>query len=240
MAEPKEVSRLAADLRELGFGSFVFVNGMPGGSWEVGIEGAHVRASANFAFRNGKTRRAGGAMLIDGTPAPLAEDMDDLRRIWDEYEGGEAPAPDVPAVLLEIGDPGSQPVPLTVQLAADKVKASAADAGFEVRVGTSGPHWVVGIDLPGGNGLRMVFTRSRRIWDVDRDRPIQVVVDGADRSAEAGTDVSEALALLLTGSAAPPADTPPGRSAVSRRQPGYRDQGVETRRRVVIRELGAA
>jgi hypothetical protein len=93
MTEPKEVSRLAESLRVLGFGPFVFVSGTPGGAWEVGVEGGHVRAAAGFEFRNGRTRRTDGTMVIDGKPAPLAEDLDDLRRIWDEHEGGVAAPP---------------------------------------------------------------------------------------------------------------------------------------------------
>lgn len=239
MNEPKEVRRLVADLHEAGFGEFVFVNGTPGGAWEVGIEGEHVRAAAGFVFRNGKTRRADGTMAIDGKPAPLAEDMEDLRRIWTEHEE-TAPEPEAgPAVLMEIADPGRVPVPQMVQFAADKMTAGGAEHGFEVRIGVAaGGHWAVGIDLPEGDGLRLVFSRyQRNLWELDRDRPIQVVVDGTDRSGEVGGDVEKALSVLLKHTPPPPNAPPPGTSAVGKRESSRPTTGVATRKMVVIREL---
>jgi hypothetical protein len=233
--EPKEVGRLAADLRALGFDPVV--HGHPGGAWEVAIEGEHVRATADYVFRNGRTRRMAGTMTIDGEPAPLAEDYDDLRRIWDEHEGGAVPAADpAPAVLMEISEPADGGLPAAVQFAKDSLER-ASGGELEVRTGMSGEHWVIGVDLPDGDGLRIVFSRYRRLWDMDRRQPLQVLIDGEDRSAEAGGDMNKAMALLLEGTAPPPGEAPPGSGPVRSRQPSHRDMGVETRRRVVIREL---
>jgi hypothetical protein len=229
---PKEVRRLVGYLRETGFEPSVA--GTPGGPWEVAVEGEHVRATANYVFRGGRTQYDHGTMTIDGEPAPLAEDHDDLRRIWDEHEGTVALAPE-PAALLEITDPGGRPVPYQVQFAVDSL-VRAAKAEFEVRTGVSGARWVAGIDLPGGDGLRLVFTRRGKTWDLDRDQPVQVIVGGEDRSAEAEGDVGKAVALLARAPVPKPGDPPPGDSAV-RQQASHRDLGVETRRRVVIREL---
>jgi hypothetical protein len=238
MAEPKEVRRRVTDLRELGFDPVV--TGTPGGEWEVAIEGEHVRATAGYVFRNGRTKQVPGTMTIDGEPAPLAEDYDDLRRIWDEHEGTAAPAAEPePAVLMEIRDPGGQPVPYAVQAATSDMRAGIEKAGIgdvEIRTGTSGSHWVVGIDLPGGDGLRIIFTRYGRMWSPDDDQRFQVIADGLDRTAEAEGDVGKALALLTRTMPPKPAAAPPGSSAV-KQQAGKRDLGVETRRRVVIREL---
>lgn len=241
MAEqwPKEVRRRVDDLRELGFDPVV--TGTPGGAWEVAIEGEHVRATAGYVFRSGRTKQVPGTMTIDGKPAPLAEDYADLRRIWDEHEGTAAPPADPePAVLMAISDPGSQPVPYAVRAAADDVRAGIERAGteIEVSVGISGRHWVVGIDLSGGDGLRLIFTRYGRVWSPDDDQRLQVVVDGQDKTAEAEGDIGKALGLLTSSAPPRPADPPPGSSAV-RQQAGHRDLGVETRRRVVIRELGS-
>jgi hypothetical protein len=240
MAEPKEVRRLVAGLRERGFEPTW--TGTPGGEWEVAIEGAHVRATAGYVFRNGRTKQVPGTLTIDGEPAPLAHDYADLRRIWDEHEGIVAPAAEPePAVLREIADPGSQPVPYVVRAALENVKLGIerADAEIEVRVGMSGKHWVIGIDLPAGDGLRIIFTRYARGWEPDDDQRLQVVVGGQDKTAEAEGDVGKALALLAPTTPPKPADAPPGSSPV-RQQASRRDQGVETRRRVVIRELARA
>lgn len=231
MAVPKEVSRLVADLTDLEFGPFVFVNGTPGGSWEAGVEGERVRVAASFVFRGGRTKRVPGTCTVDGKPHALVG-IDDLRAFWDEHEGTAAPPES--AVLLEIADPSGRPVPRQVQFAADSLTGRAGGK-VEVRIGVSGSHWVVGVDLPGGDGLRMVFSQRRRVWDVDPDRPLQVIVNGEDKSAEAGGDVARAVELLTAGSAPPGAGRPPSASAVGS-QPARRDTGVETRRMVVIRE----
>jgi hypothetical protein len=241
---PKEVRRLVGYLRETGFNPEV--TGTPGGAWEVAVEGEHVRATANFAFRGGRTQYDHGTMAIDGKSAPLAKDHADLRRIWDEHEttARAVPYPAVepePAALLEITDPGRQPVPYAVRAAVVSLENQLAAAGLEgtgsgVRTGVSGAHWAVGIDLPGGDGLRIIFTRYRRAWDPDRDQPVQVIVGGENRTAEAEGDVGKAMALLARSLPPQPADAPPGASAV-RQQASHRDLGVETRRQVVIREL---
>jgi hypothetical protein len=236
MAEPKEVRRLADDLRELGFDPLV--TGTPGGPWLIAIEGEHVRATADYQFRNGRTKRSGGTMVIDGEPAPLAKDYADLRRIWDEHEGTPAAEPES-AALMEISDPGGQPVPYVVQSTVKDMKSGIERAGADVgiRTGVSAGHWVIGIDLPGGDGLRIVFTRYGHVWEPDNDQRVQVVAGGQDKTAEAEGDIGKALLLLVPTAPPRPVDPPPGSSAV-RQQVRTRDQGVETRRQVVIRELG--
>jgi hypothetical protein len=234
---PKAVRQLVDHLHEMGWGT-VEVSGSPGGKWEVAVEGEHVRATAGFEFRLGKTRQVAGTMRIDGEPAPLAEDYQDLRRIWDEHEGTAAPEPGAaPAVLMEIHDPGRAPVPRVVEFAAEKMTAGDPDLQFEVRTGlTEGGHWAVGVDLPDGAGLRLVFTRyARNIWELDRTSPIQIVVGGVDRSSEVDGDIEKAMAVLLRRDPRPPADSVPGSSAVGRRETGRPTTGVATRKMVVIR-----
>jgi hypothetical protein len=230
---PEKVQRLADYLREEGFDPVV--TGVPGGSWEVAVEGEHVRAAACFVFRNGRTKRADGTCTVDGQPHPLVSEHD-LRAFWDEHETPAADPEPEPAVLLEIEDPGGRPVPYLVQVTLEEVRRGTQSAGIEqdIRVGTCGGHWVIGIDMD-GDGLRLLFTRYGHGWSLDAGRKVQVVAGGEDRSAEADGDISRALALLARTDPPKPGDPPPGSSPV-RQQAGKRDLGVETRRRVVIRE----
>jgi hypothetical protein len=69
------------------------VSGEPGGSWVVAVEGEHVRATALFVHRGGRTSQAGGELTIDGEPHPLADSMDKLREIWDQHEGDGSTRP---------------------------------------------------------------------------------------------------------------------------------------------------
>lgn len=226
--QPHVVQRTVDRFRRAGFGEFLFVTGTPGGSWEVGVQGEHVRATAGFEFRGGKTKSCPGTFTLDGEPHPLVADLEELRRVWDEHEGAPAPAP----ALMEITDPGDEPVPMIVRLAAESM-AKGTEGRCEVRTGRCGPHWVTGVDMPGGDGLRMVFTRYRS-WSTDRHQPFQVIAGGVDRSAEAGDNIGEALSVLMSKEAPPDAPAAPRQPV--RKQASRRDQGVETRGMVVIRE----
>ncbi len=236
MPEPKEVRRLVSDLRKQGFEPAV--HGTPGGTWEVAIEGEHVRVTAQFAFRNGQTKRMPGTCTVDGEPHPLVH-QDKLRAFWNEHESPGQPA--TPAALMEITDPGDQLVPYAVAAAAHTAKLSAQKAGiefeFEIRTGISNGHWVIGIDLPGGDGLRIVFTRYGRTWELDHGQRVQVIADGHDRSAETEGDIGAALALLISARSPAPSDPLPGTGPVKQSQPARRNTGVETRHQVVIRNL---
>jgi histidine triad (HIT) family protein len=226
-AWPKEVRRAAEDARAIGLSPVV--SGEPGGGWTVAVEGEHVRATAVFAHRGGKTRPARGELTVDGEPYPLAESWEELREIWDKYEG-ETPEP---AGLPEISDPGGRPVPEIVRTTAALIEGRLQGA-VPVRTGVSGDRWLIGVDGRDGDGLRLAFTRCGRTWAPDGDQPVQVIVGGEDRSAEAEGDIGKAVALALGGTH--PDDGAAGASAV-RRRPAFRDTGVETRRMVVKREL---
>jgi hypothetical protein len=82
---PKEVRRTAESVRAVGLTPEV--SGEPGGDWLVTVEGEHVRATAAFAHRSGRTRQVDGELTIDGEPHPPVGSMDQLREIWDQHEG---------------------------------------------------------------------------------------------------------------------------------------------------------
>lgn len=223
---PKEVRRACESARAIGLDPVV--TGTPGGSWLVAVEGEHVRATAAFEHRAGRTKQVCGELTVDGEPHPLAESWEHLREIWDRHELGVT----APAGLMEVTDPGRVPPPDIVRTTAGRIESRAP--GVPVRTGVSGEHWVIAADGQDGDGLRLVFTRYGRSWGLDEDRPVQVVVGGEDRSEEAEGDIGKAVALAFGGSRPPDAAVP---AASPRRQPAARSNGVETRRMVVIREL---
>lgn len=222
---PKDVRRQAALVREAGFSPEV--TGHPGGRWAVTVSGEHVRAVAFYDFQNGRTQYAGGELTIDGEPHPVAHGMEELRRIWDEHEQGIVPA--LPS-LISIEDPGNREMPAPVKAIIDAVQRR--DSTLSVRAGMFGDCWVVGLDLPDGGGLRAIFRRRGWGWYLDRASPLQLIIGGKDRTDEAGGSLEKALEILGTRDSAPAPAVP-----AVRKQRKTRDQGVETRRMVVIREL---
>ncbi len=205
------------------------MTGQPGGGWVVAVEGGHVRATAVFVHRGGKTKQARGELTVDGEPRPLAHSWEQLREIWDEHEGNRAAAP---AGLMVIEDPGTRPVPGSVRTAAGIIEKRTSGA-VPVRTGVNGAHWVIGVDGRDGDGLRFVFTRDGQSWVPDKGRPLQVIVGGEDKSADAEGDMAKAMAIALSGY---PQETAAS-TAGGHQQAGFRDTGVETRRMVVKREL---
>lgn len=223
-AWPKKVREMYDYAARAGFSPQV--TGVPGGDWEVFVEGSRIRASAFYSHRNGRTRQTGSRLTVDGELHRSAHDMNDLRQIWDKYENG-APPP----ALAEIEDPGETPVPRGIQEAVELVRKRLGDQG-EVRAGLSGSDWVIGIGLPGtADGMRIFAVNVHGDWKVDMSR-LQLVIDGEDRSHEAGGDLTKAL-TLLSGASTPEAAAPP--SSPFRKSPAKRDTGVEMRKGNVIR-----
>lgn len=220
---PKAVREMHDAAAQAGFSPQV--EGHPGGDWEVFVEGEHIRASAFYSFRNGKTRHSGSKLTVDGKEHRSASDMTDLRKIWDRYENGAAPA-----VLAVIEDPGETPVPRRIQEVVDLI--AKRGLGHSVRVGLSGGQWVIGIDIEGGtDGLRIFTAQVHGDWQVNTHL-LQLVLDGEDRSHEVHGDLSKALELM-GNVPSPEAPAPP--SSAFRKQTAKRDTGVEMRKGNVIR-----
>ena len=79
-AWPKDVRRSAEAVRSEGLTPEV--TGKPGGDWLVTVEGEHVRATAAFAYRAGRTKQVDGELTIDGEQHPPVGSMDQLREVW--------------------------------------------------------------------------------------------------------------------------------------------------------------
>lgn len=163
-------------------------------------------------------------LAVDGVPRePLHSDID-LKQLWDDPDGNGGLAPGELPPIPET----SRALPPEVQ----RFLKQLPDAGFEAGFDQDAGRWLLGFDVPGG-GLRVFFTRYRGRWDVSVDRPLMVVADGKDVSAQANGKIDQAMALLMK-----PSPTAPGVSQppVAGSADSTRSNSVETRRRVVIRE----
>jgi hypothetical protein len=220
---PKEVRRMAGEARAVGLDPVV--RGVPGGEWVVVVEGKHVRAAAVYGHKNGRTTWLRGELSVDGVSRPPAETQHELRALWDKHEVHEASGP---PGLIDVADPAGRPPPPAVREAIRQAEMRL----YPVTWGLWDGHWVVGLDCGNGDGLRLIFTGKGREWALDPGRPMQVFAGGEDKTDEAAGDVGRAMALL-SASRPPEGAAAPARV---RQQAGARDNGVETRRRVVIRE----
>ncbi len=201
--------------------------------WRVVIEGEHVRASADFRRGQSKTKYVGGALTVNGKSRP-ALDWPELRTLWRKYERlapkGNGALDPIPVYS------GGAVLPAEVRQMYDQFVSIVGEG--EVLAGRAGGRWLIGLDGSGGDGVRVIFTRTRHgRWTLGGRTPIKVIVGGEDKSALVGNDISKAIAALTRAHPRQDAacSAPNGKPAR-----GARDNGVETRKMVVIRELGCS
>lgn len=202
-----------------------------GGQWEVFIAGEHVRASAFFGAKPGspKTKYLRGELVIDGIARPRTVSFGELHDVWDEHELGIRQDG-----LLEVTDPGRDAVPAIVWHTADSLRRRAGE-GLDIRCGRARRRWAVAVDFSPGTGLRILFEwdDDTEEWRIPARNPIQLFIDGEDRSSEAEGKTEKAMALLAARAYPVSGAAAPGLAA----SPAARSNGVETRKMVVKREL---
>jgi hypothetical protein len=228
---PKNVRRMVESVQAEGFEPEVR---KIAGEWEVFIAGDHVRAAAFYGAKPGspKTRYLRGELWIDGVEHPRTVSFGELHDVWDKHELSI----NVDG-LLEVTDPGPEAVPLPVRLAADGIRRGSGGR-LVPRCGRSRRRWVVAVDFGPGTGIRMLFDwdPEEGEWCTPARNPVQLYIDGEDRSAELEGKIDRALALLA---ARPPMEAGAAGPGMGP-SPSARDNGVETRRMVVKRELPPA
>jgi len=227
---PKVISDLVARLKEA-TGHDGRIERLDVRTWRMTTESDRVRVTVDFDIKaNGKVRRKGSTLAIGGVPQPLAQGFEDLVRIFKEEDSGQDPAPVVageekPPVIEPM--PPARPIEDAPSIVQAAYQAMTRTGKLPVEVGEDeNGRWVIGVETD-TRVLRLGYARVRKQWGIGG---LQVIVDGVDRSREAGGDISKALALLLGPGAAPEAEKrigSPSRSA--------RSIAVETRRATVIR-----
>lgn len=221
--KPRIVAGMAAKLhRDTGHKPEVVM--LPGKLWRLTLENDQVRLTINYRSRKpgGSTRWAGSTLTVDGESRPLAENYDHFVEIFRNpgMKGELAPIP-----------PGGDitEAPAVVRAFYERNQRAGI---YELRAGCDGDRWVIGLDHPRG-GFRFTFRRGLDgKWRVDPAAPMQVIVDGADRTAETAGDLEKAFALLggHLGEDGAPAGGP-----VAAAQASSRANSVEVRRATVIR-----
>lgn len=199
-------------------------------TWIVTAATSRVVAAVTFRLTAGnRARRAAHSLTVDGTHRSHGWSMEDLIRLFRDPDTADQPAtlPPMPPEAPPEQAPGLVRGMYSSMLAA----AARGNGALSVQLGRSGNRWTVCVSTPDGTrGARVNYVRTGRRWQLDPTHPIQVIVDGQDRSAEVGGDISQAMALLVRDS--PPT---PGAPPIPGAAPAARNNSVETRRATVIR-----
>ncbi|WP_431881711.1 hypothetical protein [Micromonospora chalcea] len=173
----------------------------------------------------------GSTLTVDGQQHPLVPGTHELGRLFrdpDGYDAAEAPPEGELDAMPPAREPGEAPVIVAQQF---RTLHDRLGEGAEVTLGAEGDVWVIGVDGPRG-GIRLRYREQRRDrWGMDQQRPLQIVVDGLDRTAEAKGDLAKALALMGEQRGDSATNPPP----VDRPSSASRSNAVETRRSTVIR-----
>jgi hypothetical protein len=233
---PKPVRRMAESIQRA-TGRAPEITRPGPASWQVSLTGNRVSVTVDFETRlGGKTKWSGSDLYVDGKPRPRVAGPAEFGVLWRKMEDTRQDRAARPELAPVPPPPGGVPVPAEIAQLCDQLTALLPD-DTTVETGYRPGRWIVGVTVAPDTGLRFFFRRRTRRagWDA---YDLQVISGGRDVSAQAGNDLAAAVALL-TSAPRPgggPPDTGPG-GTLSR---GARDDGVATRKRVVIREYRPA
>jgi hypothetical protein len=146
------------------------------------------------------------SLVVNGKRRELAKDFDHLLAVFTDPDCGQRqqersartePEPMPPRCPV-------QAVPRDLRQIYAQVCGQVDNLGgqlIEVQVGHVGQHWTIGVDIARFSmrmNFKMVRTRSSRPGKITPDRlwPIEVFVDGVNRSDEVGGSLDKALALF--------------------------------------------
>jgi hypothetical protein len=204
-----------------------------GRRWRVTVSNDRVSMWVEYeALSRGRLQWAGSQLFIDGNQVPKADSYGHFLQIFAD------PDADMPArvpVFVDV-DPGAAPP--AVRSTYQKLVAAAGKQPGELRVAVrrAGRQWLVCVEnermslrcrfeTPLMNPLRpLASPQTRRAR-----RPLELVVDGQDRTEEINGRIDKALAMMLDHPA------PPARPAIGHRAPAAVNTGVAVRRQSVIR-----
>ena len=193
------------------------------GLWRIALSTERVALTIDYRHKGaGRYDWADSTLAVDGQPRSLAKDAKHLASIFrDPDQRAQFPA------MPPESSPGRAPA--LVQSNYHKLRHHFKD-GAGVRLGQAGRHWIIEV-ATGKAVLRMNFIRQRKTWTLDSETPIQVSIDGIDKSADIDGNLEEALSLIFESG---PQATPLYGSINATANPS-RSNSVEVRRAVVMR-----
>lgn len=222
---PKYVRRGVADLkRAIGVEPTIEFND---GRWLLVVNGERAKLTWEFRYLStGRLQYNKAPMLtVDGKTRKL-EATDDRTYLRSLFNPPQETSSGATEVLVKHA-------PAIVQHNYWAIANYFASRGVEavVRVTQQDHLYSINLEME-TKSLRMRFSRNAGRWNYDPERPIQLIVDGEDRSADVAGNLAKALAALC-GTPGPPASGGP--PAIGGPSSPARNNSVETRRSTVIR-----
>jgi hypothetical protein len=214
--------------------------------WRLTLASDRVHMTYDFKISGSGARTrcipAGRSTLtVDGQRQPLAESFDHFVRIFRNPDSAGARLEPPPmSVPIEPAPEGKIPTEIRSyhRIVTERLGGQLSETlgEIEVQVGTVGPdHWAIGVQFPRGT-LRMNFRACHRDGhgnhvEIDRSRPIQLLLDGRDLTEALDGSLDRAFALMSR----PAGEPTPGGPAIAGPASAARSNSVEVRRATVIR-----
>lgn len=230
---PTRVRQLAARLIEV-VGRELAVEYIANGRWQITISDDRVQAVLMLRQTPlGRIRLRGTSLTIDGKLLRLPRGAERLAQIFDD-----------PDSALQAGTPAEQTLPpehpihhappvVRHHFYSLLMRMRRAKEGVKLDVNECEHGWTLTIDVEGDGlkktSLRLNYTQ-RRHWGFDPQRPLDLWIDGEDRTDDTRGDMTKALRMLMRGPEAP-TSTP----AINGPASSQRSNAVETRRATVRR-----
>jgi hypothetical protein len=229
---PARIRALIQDMQQA-TGHEADVENLTGSKWRVTLQNARVRLTMDYAL-DGRGRlkgHSGSTLQVDGKDRPLAKNFDHFVTIFKDPDSEQQVLAEL-APMPPVRSPDEAPAELLVvyQALTNRLATLGPDAVATLQLGFDGRRWVIGLG-DANRGIRYFFEQHRKNrWRPAELRPLQVVVDGVDRTTEAEEKLTKAIALMTAASpgAAPTSDS------IARAVPAPRSS-TETRRGTVMR-----
>lgn len=218
---PPAVRRFADDVAKA-IGRTCHIDRVGDTRWRVYVQTDAVYADATWALTSRRVTHVGSKLTVHGKrrePVSLAE----LKSLLDHPDGVDVDLPP-----LEAADPAGAPA--EAQTLHDTLAAVLDRAGCDVtaQIGTVGGTWTVDVSVDARNTARVAFEPAGGGYR----QVLTLVIDGKDRTSQAGTNIEAALALLLNR---PQKSLAVARPPVDRAARAARTNSVEVRRQTVRR-----
>lgn len=201
--------------------------------WRLTVSTERVHATAVYkaaATAFGRATHIDGTLIVDGKERVPATSAKHLGEIIVHPGGPDDPV--LPDPVPTGGNPAAAP-PILLHMRgivlhklATREPSASVSLGYDEERRT----WVLGLDRERGS-FRFYFRRTKSQWMLDMKRPFQVIIDGVERTYEAGGKI-EKMMELLAGSIG---DQPGPPTTMGRAADAKANNGLTVRKTTVIR-----